>query len=603
MPLDQPPDDSSSDAPAGSQWSGAGQPPGSQPPGSRPPGSRPPVGSPAAAPPWPVEPPRTPTLRDRLAGRAVRRAGPPPRASRRPEPDDAAKWPVDASRPPAWNAGWSGLGAYGGPSWAAGPGFPQSAAAAPPPGYWPGYAYGPPGYGWPPGYVAAPPAYQTPQGYAPQGYAPQNYGWPTGYQAQPQYPMPPGYGWPQPQYFQPTVGWANPQQAYGAWGYSPGAQAYQYPYLPWGYWSPPTPQAPGRLHPPRPSRKILSLQGRAAPRKYAAGWLVTLLGSFTLIALIAGRSLGLTHGMSGLAADSVLELALVLLSVGLVAASLAQGSQRRADGWQDYFGPSPFIVVLAWLSLSLAAELVLVAVVDVLGIDLATSVETLLILLLNLGCYALLVQVVAVRTGALSWRDVVRPRHLAPDPSDWTFPNAYAGATPRPIGSGVRTAGADMMLGLGLAIPGLVVTLIFSAILVAILGVQNTDVSEPIPTLFPGWDLLITLVSLAVVAPIGEEIFFRGFATNAWARSLKRNDAIIRAAIFFAFIHLINLIGAVNSDVFIRAAILAVASRIPVALLLAWVYTRRHSIFASVALHGTYNGLLVLLVWWASTLH
>jgi membrane protease YdiL (CAAX protease family) len=107
---------------------------------------------------------------------------------------------------------------------------------------------------------------------------------------------------------------------------------------------------------------------------------------------------------------------------------------------------------------------------------------------------------------------------------------------------------------------------------------------------------------LAVVAPIGEEIFFRGFATNAWARSLKRNDAIVRAAVFFACVHIINLVGGVNADVFTRAAILAVAARIPVAWLLAWVYTRRRSIFASVALHGTYNGLLVLLVWWASTI-
>jgi membrane protease YdiL (CAAX protease family) len=350
-----------------------------------------------------------------------------------------------------------------------------------------------------------------------------------------------------------------------------------------------------------PPRTIHSLEGRASPRLYAVGWLLSLVGLGTLIAIIAAGYFGITGGISGLAAVSVFELALALLSVGLVAASLAQSSQRRADGWQDYFGPSPFLVVLAWLSLSLAAELVVVAALDLVGISLATSVETLLVLLLNLGCYVALVHVVAVRPGALSWRDIVRPRRLAPDPSDWSFSNPWRSAPAEEPGTGAKAIGGDIALGLGLAIPGLVATLIFAGILAAILGVQSTDVSEPIPTLFPGWDLWITLLSLAVVAPIGEEIFFRGFATNAWARSLKRNDAIIRAAVFFACIHIINLVGAVDTDVLIRAAILAVAARIPVGWLLAWIYTRRRSIFASMALHGAYNGGLVLLVWWAST--
>jgi membrane protease YdiL (CAAX protease family) len=334
---------------------------------------------------------------------------------------------------------------------------------------------------------------------------------------------------------------------------------------------------------------------------YAAGWLLSLIGLVTLIAIIAAGNFGITGGISGVAAVSMFELTLGLLSVGLVAASLAQGSQRRADGWQDYFGPSPFLVVLAWLSLSLAAELVVVEAFDFVGINLATSVETLLVLLLNLGCYGALVHVVAVRPGALSWRDIVRPRRLAPDPSHWSFSNAWRGAPAGEAGTGAEALGGDIALGLGLAIPGLVATLIFAGILAVILGVQSTDVSEPIPTLFPGWDLWITLLSLAVVAPIGEEVFFRGFATNAWARSLKRDDAIIRAAVFFACIHIINLVGAVDTDVFIRAAIVAVAARIPVGWLLAWIYTRRRSIFASMALHGAYNGSLVLLVWWVST--
>jgi membrane protease YdiL (CAAX protease family) len=329
---------------------------------------------------------------------------------------------------------------------------------------------------------------------------------------------------------------------------------------------------------------------------YAAGWLLSLAGLGTFAAMGAVGLTGTAKGVEAVAVASVGEIALVLLSVGLVAAALAQGSQRRADGWQDYFGPSPFLVVLAWLSLSLAVELAVIGVIAIVGIGLATSIETLLVLLLNLACYVVLVQVVAVRPGALSWRDIVQPGHLAPDLSDWSFYKGWAGAQAG-AGKPSRALAGDIGLGLALAIPILIATLVFTGILVVILGLQDVSTSDQIPTLFPGWDLWITLLSLAVVAPIGEEIFFRGFATNAWARSLKRNQAIIRAAIFFASIHIINLLGAVDLDVLIPAAFLAVAARIPVAWALTWIYTRRRSIFASIALHGAYNGSLVLLIW------
>ncbi|MGD0018880.1 MAG: CPBP family intramembrane glutamic endopeptidase [Candidatus Limnocylindrales bacterium] len=349
-----------------------------------------------------------------------------------------------------------------------------------------------------------------------------------------------------------------------------------------------------------PRRWIYSLGGRAEPRRYAAGWLLSLVGLGALVAVAAAGLSGTSRGVAGLAIASIFELALVLLSVGLVTASLAQGSQRRADGWQDYSGPSPFLVVLAWLSLSLAVELAIVAAIGFVGINLATSIETLLVLLLNLACFVALVQLVVVRPGALSWGDMARPRRLAPDPSDWSFSYNWTGGPAGWTNRNPTTLARDVGLGLTLAIPVLIGTLIFTGILATILGVRNTDVSEPIPTLFPGWDLWITLVSLAIVAPIGEEIFFRGFATNAWARSLRRNDAIIRAAIFFACVHIINLIGAVDVDVFIRVAILAVAARIPVAWVLSWIYARRRSIYASAALHAAYNGALVLVAWWIS---
>ena len=515
--------------------------------------------------------------------------------------------------------GWENPPASG-PAPAVPPGNAPGVAVYVPPGYGlpPGYAAPPPGYGWPPtgygasGYGAS--GYGAPAGYGapplgygwPPAYGAPPYGWPPGYAPQLAYPTIPAYGWP-PAYGSPPA----PPPAYPAapgystappygWAYPPSPWAYPNPYIPWGYGPPPAAEAPGRLHPAVPPRRINSLRERARPRMYAAGWILTLVGLVALIAIITAGYAGLSQGAPGLAVASVFEVGLVLLSIGLVAASLAQGSQRKADGWLDYFGPSPFLVVPAWLSVSLAAELVLIGVIDLVGISLATSVETLLGLLVNVAGYLLLVQLVVVRPGALSWRDMARPLHLARDPSDGPVLYGWAGAPAQTAGQRRGTIAGDIGLALALAIPVLIGTLILTGILVAILGLQGVDLSGPSPRLLPGWDLWITLLAAAVVAPIGEEIFFRGFATNAWARSLTRNSAIIRAAVFFAFIHIINLVGAVGPDIFFRAAILAVGARIPVAWMLTWIYTRRRSIYASVTLHAAYNGSLVLLAWWVS---
>ena len=102
------------------------------------------------------------------------------------------------------------------------------------------------------------------------------------------------------------------------------------------------------------------------------------------------------------------------------------------------------------------------------------------------------------------------------------------------------------------------------------------------------------MFAVAVIVPIGEEVFFRGFATNAWGRSLGRNSAILRAALFFAFIHILNG-GNGEPGLVLRMAAFNFGARIPVAVALTWLYFRRRSILASSTLHASYNGLIQLL--------
>jgi membrane protease YdiL (CAAX protease family) len=101
---------------------------------------------------------------------------------------------------------------------------------------------------------------------------------------------------------------------------------------------------------------------------------------------------------------------------------------------------------------------------------------------------------------------------------------------------------------------------------------------------------------VAVIAPAGEEVFFRGFTTNAWGRSIGRNSAILRASLFFAFIHILNTVGAsTDASVSWRVALFNFGARVPVAFALTWLYMRRRSILASGTLHAAYNGLITLI--------
>ena len=45
----------------------------------------------------------------------------------------------------------------------------------------------------------------------------------------------------------------------------------------------------------------------------------------------------------------------------------------------------------------------------------------------------------------------------------------------------------------------------------------------------------------------------------------------------------------------VNLAIVAFATRVPVALVLGWLFLRRNSIWASIGLHATFNGILLLL--------
>ena len=306
-----------------------------------------------------------------------------------------------------------------------------------------------------------------------------------------------------------------------------------------------------------PRRSIFELEDRAAPGLYFAGWLLTVVGCGSLFVALAASGGGLGTFLLGVGG-------LVALTLGLIAAAGAQGLQRKADGITGYAGPSPFLVLAAALTGSLLVSALLSA--TRLGGG-ETPLGLLVGVLISGAFYVGLVGLLVVGTGALTWAEMGIRRPTS------------------------RALAGDLGSGFALGIVALFATAFVAAILVALLGVEPVG-PVPIPTSF--FDEVVDLLAAAIVAPVVEEVFFRGFATTAWARRIGPSRAILRGALFFAIVHVLTIGGADASEA-VRIAMIAFVARIPVALLLGWVFVRRDSLWASIALHATFNGVALVL--------
>ena len=99
---------------------------------------------------------------------------------------------------------------------------------------------------------------------------------------------------------------------------------------------------------------------------------------------------------------------------------------------------------------------------------------------------------------------------------------------------------------------------------------------EAINTIEP-WLVVLPIV---VLAPIAEEIFFRGIVFNALLREAGPRWAFLGSATLFAIVH---------------ASVVAFVPILLLGLALAWVYRRTQSLLAAIVVHATFNGMSVLL--------
>jgi membrane protease YdiL (CAAX protease family) len=321
----------------------------------------------------------------------------------------------------------------------------------------------------------------------------------------------------------------------------------------------PGPDQAGVPEPPaRAGTSTFTIEGRSAPALFVVGWIATLAGiAMVSIAILSGGTP---------ASRILLVVGLIALGVGLIAAAGSQGIERRARGVLPYVGPSPFLVLAAVVPVTALAGLVVGIPFALLDVPLDGPFGALLGVSLQVLVYVGLLRLLVVDTGALDWPAM-----------------------------GVRRLDAravlDILGGALWALPVVFATGVLGAVLFQLVPVRP---DSPLPPTGTATGLALSLLAGMIVAPFGEEVLFRGFATTAWVRARGTVPGIVLGALVFAFAHIIAVSGVSALDAF-QGAMVAFIGRLPIALALGWIFVRRGTIWASFGLHAAFNGILLVV--------
>ena len=273
-----------------------------------------------------------------------------------------------------------------------------------------------------------------------------------------------------------------------------------------------------------------TIEGRRAPGLFVAGWLSTVVGAIlAFVGLLAGPSI---------AGAVLFVVGLAILFGGLLLLGGSQVVERGAAGLA-YAGPSPILVFGATIVGLYLAVVVVATPLRTFGVSLDGPALALLGVVIQAAVVVLVLRLLVVGPGAMSWTEMGLRA---------SFPGV------------VR----DLAWGAVLALPVIVVTAIAVNALVTVLG---SAPESPLPPAGTSVGLAINLLAGAVVAPLYEELLFRGFATTAWARVVAPATAIVRTSVLFAMAHVLTQGGEDFSQALAIAAVGA-AGRLPVALAL-----------------------------------
>lgn len=287
------------------------------------------------------------------------------------------------------------------------------------------------------------------------------------------------------------------------------------------------------------------------------GWLAVLIGAgFAVLAIL---------GIPGIAGAVLWLVALGLLALGLVLLGGSQTIERRAAG-AAYAGPSPVIVFLAVVAVSQLAGVAVGFPLAAVGAAIPRPVGDLLAGLVQAAVFIGVVRLMVVGAGAMSWTEM-----------------------------GLRGRLVEALQGLlGGAVFASPVVLVTLVVAIAAVQLAGAVPPSPLPPTGTIGGLLLHLLAGAVVAPVAEEVLFRGFALTAWRRSVGTRQAIVRSSIVFVLAHVLFVGGDTFGDA-ARVAFVGGVTRVPIAFALGWLYVRTGSLWGPIGLHAAFNAFLIVV--------
>jgi hypothetical protein len=166
-------------------------------------------------------------------------------------------------------------------------------------------------------------------------------------------------------------------------------------------------------------------------------------------------------------------------------------------------------------------------------------------------------------------------------------PGALVGVRLLPERGGARS----ILLGLALAVPAWLGATTLGLILTRLLELFGRE-PEPgiVDIAVARIDPTVLVLALVLVAPVAEELFFRGVVFNAWMREFGARAAFAGSSALFAVIHA-NL----ESVDALIASVVTVVPIFGLGIALALLYRGTRSLAAAMAMHAGFNAISVAI--------
>jgi len=164
----------------------------------------------------------------------------------------------------------------------------------------------------------------------------------------------------------------------------------------------------------------------------------------------------------------------------------------------------------------------------------------------------------------------------------WFFGLRKYGVSIRSLGFRSFT-GKSVGIGCALLIALYVLGVVYSVVLTEVFDINTESeiITEAEEASFP----LILTVAIVFLAPVGEEIFFRGFIFKGLCNKYSWKRAAVISSAIFGIIHL---------------QLVAIPLMFVLGYVLAYMYHRANSLWPSIIMHATWNGVIMAFAYIAS---